>query len=267
MPLEDFMFLTNPHGGGYWAYNDGGTRVDSGSGGSRTVVPDKGDPFDVVIVNRAETGGFWTWIANYGQNPIPSPSKTPTPPPSQQNPAPQQTAQQGQLSQACLDALAVAGFKKPQEAQDAINRAKAAWDILTRAGGAHSIDPRILAALGIRETGFRNITGDHGHGHGIFQFDDHSYPDARNWAYDPGTAADRASAKVAGLIQSFTKFGPELAVAGALRGYNAGHVRATGRMLGRIANGQAGVNILDRGTAPGNPTYVTDVLAIAKNCF
>ena len=171
------------------------------------------------------------------------------------------------MSAACLKALAVAGFKKPEDALAAVNRAKAAWGMLTTAGNAHGVDPKILAALGIRETGFRNITGDHGHGNGIFQFDDHSYPDARNWAYDPATAADRAADKVGGLAQRFSDFGAELATAGALRSYNAGHVRATRRMLGQIASGQATLNKLDRGTAPGNATYVTDTLAIAKNCF
>lgn len=40
----------------------------------------------------------------------------------------------------------------------------------------YSFPPEILVAIGSRETNLRNIIGDGGHGHGIMQIDDRSFP-------------------------------------------------------------------------------------------
>jgi hypothetical protein len=55
---------------------------------------------------------------------------------------------------------------------------KSGWiPFFEKAGKDYKFSTHILMAIASRETNMRNIMGDNGHGHGIMQIDDGSYPD------------------------------------------------------------------------------------------
>lgn len=138
--------------------------------------------------------------------------------------------------------------------------------VVSGAANAHGIDANLLAALGVRESGFRNSVQPGGAGRGIFQIDLGQHPDVSfSQAMDPSFSANYA----AGMLQSgYTSaaslgYGHDMSNAGALRQYNAGPRYFKQKMAG-------GVTALDKGTTganhgPGN--YVSNVLAISTKCF
>ncbi len=98
------------------------------------------------------------------------------------------------------------------------------------AAARHHLDPRLLAAVAAQETGGpgadsgRNIVGDEGHGHGLFQIDDRWHAFARSpAAMDPAKNADYAAGMLASGI---ARYGGD--VHKALSAYNAGSPNATG---------------------------------------
>jgi hypothetical protein len=101
---------------------------------------------------------------------------------------------------------------------------------IATAATRHHLDPRLLAAVAAQETGGpgadsgRNIVGDAGHGHGIFQIDDRWHAFARTpQAMDPSSNADYA----AGMLESnLNRYGGD--VRSALSAYNTGSPNATG---------------------------------------
>jgi hypothetical protein len=101
---------------------------------------------------------------------------------------------------------------------------------ISQAAQRHNVDPTLLAAVAAQETGGpgsnagRNIVGDGGHGHGIFQIDDryHDFAESKS-AMDPSANADYAAGMLHGLIQ---QYGGD--VHKALSAYNSGSPNATG---------------------------------------
>ncbi len=101
---------------------------------------------------------------------------------------------------------------------------------IAAAATRHHLEPRLLAAVAAQETGGpgsdsgRNIVGDGGHGHGVFQIDDRWHAFARTpAAMDPARNADYA----AGLLESnLHRYGGD--VRAALSAYNAGSPTAAG---------------------------------------
>ncbi len=101
---------------------------------------------------------------------------------------------------------------------------------IAAAATRHHLEPRLLAAVAAQETGGpgsdsgRNVVGDGGHGHGLFQIDDRWHAFARSpAAMDPASNADYA----AGILSSnLQRFGGN--VRAALSAYNAGSPTATG---------------------------------------
>lgn len=101
---------------------------------------------------------------------------------------------------------------------------------IATAAARHGLDARLLAAVAAQETGGpgsdsgRNIVGDGGHGHGLFQIDDrwHDFA-ATPAAADPAANADYAAGMLSGLLK---RFGGD--VRSALSAYNAGSPNAQG---------------------------------------
>ena len=101
---------------------------------------------------------------------------------------------------------------------------------ITAAAGAHDLDPRLLAAVAAQETGGpgsssgNNVVGDGGHGHGVFQIDDRSWPFAATpAAMDPAANANAA----AGILKDdLDRYGGN--VTAALSAYNTGSPTAGG---------------------------------------
>lgn len=101
---------------------------------------------------------------------------------------------------------------------------------IAAAAGKHGLDPNLLAAVAAQETGGpdsnsgRNVVGDGGHGHGVFQIDDrwHAFA-ATPSAMDPGKNADYAAGMLAGLLKQYGGNVHE-----ALSAYNSGSPASTG---------------------------------------
>lgn len=101
---------------------------------------------------------------------------------------------------------------------------------IATAAKAQGLDPDLLAAVAAQETGGpgsnagRNIVGDGGHGHGIFQIDDRWHSFARSAsALDPQANADYAARMIRSNLD---RYGGD--VRKALSAYNAGSPNATG---------------------------------------
>lgn len=100
---------------------------------------------------------------------------------------------------------------------------------IAAAAARHGVDPRLLAAVAAQETGGpgsnagRNVVGDAGHGHGLFQIDDrwHAFASTPE-AMDPASNADYAAGMLHELIGRYGN------VRQALSAYNAGSPTATG---------------------------------------
>jgi transglycosylase-like protein with SLT domain len=100
---------------------------------------------------------------------------------------------------------------------------------IAAAAARRGLDPRLLAAVAAQETGGpgsnagRNVVGDDGHGHGLFQIDDRSHAFASTpQAMDPASNADYAAGMLHELIGRYGN------VRQALSAYNAGSPTATG---------------------------------------
>ncbi len=102
----------------------------------------------------------------------------------------------------------------------------------------YRLDPRLLAAVAAQETGGpgsnagRNVVGDGGHGHGIFQIDDRFHGFARTGAaMNPQANADYAARMISGLLKQYggdPSRPSGQALHKALSAYNAGSPDASG---------------------------------------
>jgi Transglycosylase SLT domain len=101
---------------------------------------------------------------------------------------------------------------------------------IASAARRYGLDPDLLAAVAAQETGGpdtnagRNVVGDGGHGHGIFQIDDrwHSFA-STSAAMDPAENADYAAGMLSGLLKRYRGNVHE-----ALSAYNSGSPTAEG---------------------------------------
>jgi hypothetical protein len=98
------------------------------------------------------------------------------------------------------------------------------------AAALNHLDPRLLAAVAAQETGGpgsnagRNVMGDGGHGHGLFQINDRFHAFARSAdAMNPQANANYAARMLSGLLRAFHGD-----VHKALSAYNAGDPNARG---------------------------------------
>jgi hypothetical protein len=101
---------------------------------------------------------------------------------------------------------------------------------IAAAARRHGLDPELLAAVAAQETGGpdtnagRNVVGDAGHGHGLFQIDDrwHSFAQTAD-AMNPAKNADYAAGMLSDLLKQYGGNVHE-----ALSAYNAGSPTAAG---------------------------------------
>jgi RHS repeat-associated protein len=158
------------------------------------------------------------------------------------------------LSPDCKHALAVAG-----QNASAITRALADESILQAAVQGTDIPWTMLAAIGVRETGFQNIaeTGG-GSGRGVFQIDIGKNPSVTQaQAYDVTFAADWAANLLNSDMETLAAKYPNLAPMQLLKATAASYNFGTGNISGNPAT-------IDRGSTHNN--YGGNVLGLMK-CF
>jgi soluble lytic murein transglycosylase-like protein len=113
----------------------------------------------------------------------------------------------------------------------------------------------LLLGIASRETNFRNILCDGGHGHGIMQIDDRSFPDFTNSgrALDPRQNILKGGEVLSRKRQFFSRkaISGDLLMRASVAAYNGGE----GRVLGAIQRGRS----VDSVTTQGN--YSADVFA------
>ena len=156
------------------------------------------------------------------------------------------------FSDACKAALATANKK-----QAAVTRAENAWSVLQTAAEAHDIDPALLAAIGVRETGFVNEPEiGKGHGMGVFQLTNQPGVTAAQ-AYDLTFAADYAanmlSDNMSYFSNKFPAFTPDQLLQATVAGYNRYRARISGDP-----------NMIDAHTTGNN--YGSNVMGL-MSCF
>jgi len=158
-------------------------------------------------------------------------------------------------SQDCLNALLVAG-----QNTGALTRASKNWGVIQQAAAANKIDPNLLAAIAIRESGFRNIpqTGG-GLGRGIFQIDIGQNPSvteaqAYNISYAANFSAHMLATNMSTLRTKYTNFTPSQLLQATAASYNLGTAGISGNP-----------NTIDIGT-PGN-NYGSNVVNLIIHCF
>ncbi len=157
-------------------------------------------------------------------------------------------------SQDCLDALATAHADRAS-----LQRAVDNWDLIQNAADANGIDPSLLAAIGIRETGFRNIAQiGGGQGAGTFQIDLGQNPQVTSaQAYDPTFAANFAANMLSNNMATLQAQHPNLTDTQLLQATAASYNFGTRNISGNP-------NTIDVGTTGNN--YGSNVLDLAA-CF
>lgn len=124
-------------------------------------------------------------------------------------------------------------------------RSMAEWPWLDTLEAQYHLPPRLLVAVGSRETNLTNEVGDGGHGHGVWQLDDRSHIIPAGFDTDVHAQAVMAAAMLRDLLDEFAGITER-----ALAAYNAG----SSTVWADIANGVP----VDTGTAHGD--YATDVI-------
>jgi RHS repeat-associated protein len=184
------------------------------------------------------------------QQPVPPPLPASLAPPPPAKPKP---------NEACLKDLKTAG----QNAQ-ALDNASNNWGALGNAAGGSVVSASLLAAIGIRESGFNpNAVQAGGQGVGAFQIDLGQNPTVtRSQAFNVSSAANWAVSNITSGYNLYARlgYGPVGSLAGAIRNYNGSGGIPTSTLL------NAGyLPYLDLGTTRNN--YLSNVVAIARDCF
>jgi len=110
----------------------------------------------------------------------------------------------------------------------AVDRAAANWNTIVSAANAHNIDPALLAAIGVRETGFRDINQiGGGDGRGVFQIDIGKHPDvseaqANDLNFAANYAANLLQQNMQTLANNFPNFTPAQLEQATAASYNSG---------------------------------------------
>jgi RHS repeat-associated protein len=156
--------------------------------------------------------------------------------------------------QSCTNALAVAGANNT-----ALARATANWGAIQSAAATYGIDPALLAAIGVRETGVQNIAQiGGGQGAGVFQIDLGQNPNVTSsQAFNIPFAANFAANMLATNQSTLAAAHPNLSPTQLLQATAASYNFGTGNISGNP-------NTIDVGTTGGN--YGSNVLGL-MTCF
>jgi hypothetical protein len=108
-----------------------------------------------------------------------------------------------------------------------VERAIDGWNTVVAAANAHGIDPALLAAIGIRESGFSNIDQPDGLGRGVFQIDLGAHPNvteaqAHDLAFSADYAAGLLASNMASLRAEFPNFTADQLTQATAASYNFG---------------------------------------------
>lgn len=159
----------------------------------------------------------------------------------------------------CMKGLAVANKNF-----GAVQRALDNWGMLQAVGGLYGVNPSLLGAIGIRETGFQNVIQPgpmkgNKTGFGTFQVTNGSVPwtSSMNPMWGASYAANLLTSNMNTLQNKFPNFTPTQLLQATAASYNFGK----GNISGNPAT-------IDWGTAPGgaNGNYGSDILLL-MNCF
>jgi hypothetical protein len=142
-----------------------------------------------------------------------------------------------------------------------INRANAAWDTIQTAADANSIDPALLAAIGVLESNFRNVNENGGANVGVGVFQLTVSPGSGVTAVQAGDltwasnyAANMLNNNTNYLAAKFPNFTPTQLLQATAASYNIGRGGISGNP-----------NTIDGGTKP-HDNYGSLVLEL-MNCF
>lgn len=159
-----------------------------------------------------------------------------------------------QSNQGCASALNTAG-----QTQAAVARAEAAWSTLQAAAEAHNIDPALLAAIGVRESGFQNVSQiGGGPGVGVFQLtvspgSGVTFAQASNLQFAANYAAGMLATNESVLGAEFPSFTSAQLLEATAASYNIG--------VGGISGNPSTIDV---GTAGNN--YGSNVAGLTQ-CF
>lgn len=137
-----------------------------------------------------------------------------------------------------------------------VDLANTAWNTIVAAANAHDIDPALLAAIAIRETGFQNLTN--GVGVGIFQITvgkstGVTAAQAQNLTWAANYAANMLETNMNYLATQFPNLTQSQLIQAAAASYDFG-----------ISNISGNPNTIDLGTTGNN--YGANILLL-MDCF
>lgn len=133
-----------------------------------------------------------------------------------------------------LDDPTVQSALKTAGADEAgVERAIDSWNTIVDAANAAGIDPALLAAIGIRETDFRDISQPDGLGRGVFQIDLGAHPDvtlaeANDLTFSANYAAHILASNMATLASEFPNFTHDQLLQATADSYNFGTSNISG---------------------------------------
>ncbi len=157
----------------------------------------------------------------------------------------------------------IRGLQATNKNMAAVNRAIAAWNTLQTAADANNVDPALLAAIGVRETGFQNVSENDntGVGVGVFQITVSSRSgvtaaQAGNLTWAANYAAALLDSNMDNLGSRFPNFNPAQLLQASVAAYNMNPDKP--------GNFTGNPNTIDKGTTGNN--YGSNVVQL-MDCF
>lgn len=174
---------------------------------------------------------------------------------------------QNQLNQIMQSAnkfnVCMAGLQTANKDSNAVQRARNSWSTLTQAASTHGIDASLLAAVGVRESGFQNVMEHDGAGVGVGIFQITVSPSsgvtiaqAQDLNFSANYAANMLSSNMSILSGRYPNFNQGQLLQATAASYNLG--------IDPVKGITGNPNTIDVGTPGGN--YGSNVMQL-MNCF